>query len=189
MFRGEKERVKTTFTQEYACTVTLQPKCRCLNANAQYKAYTPMLEQQLRAKFPNCRLSMVAELTKTFDIHYHGIISFDQIHLGRIKNIPRYFRDMFRTHSTIGFVLLKVITEDNIWLDYLLKRKQEFYDDLEESSLICDDNDRIWDYERSRQAQPGEPSRVDYPVRSDAGIRSGKKKFVTNYFLSGAEII
>jgi len=140
MFKGEKQISVTKLTQPYALTVTLLPKARLYSAKQQYQTYAPIIEQQLRAKFPNCRLTLVAELTKTFDIHFHGIIQFDMLYLGKVVNIPRYFRDMFRRHSHIGFVLLKVITEDVIWIDYLKKSIDEFYSDLNEQSTICDDN-------------------------------------------------
>lgn len=141
MFKGEKPLVKSKLTQCYALTVTLQPKARLDSAKQQYETFAPLVEQQLRAKFPNCKLTLVAELTKSFDIHFHGIIQFDLLCLGKVQNIPRYFRDMFRRHNKIGFVLLKVMTDEKVWLDYIGKALDEFYLDVGEQAIVCNDHD------------------------------------------------
>jgi len=131
------------FTQEYAVTVTLLPKCRIYTTHEQYLKYANYILQIIDGLFPGNKLTMVCEMTKSYDLHFHGIITFDQSCIRSGVNVPRWFRDKFRNHPIIGFVLLKVITEREIWIDYLKKDISHFQGDLNVHPCIRDDFDII----------------------------------------------
>lgn len=100
---------------DYAFTITLKP--------AMYKK---TFERQLHETagglikiFKDCKISMVAELTQTFNIHYHGIISFDlEVH----GNDPvKVFFDRLRPFSKIGKSECKQLIHYETWTTYLNK--------------------------------------------------------------------
>lgn len=136
----EKKEVEPTFSQHYACTITLQPKTRKLSAEDQYEKYAhEVVLYDLQKIFPRCKLTLVAELTKSYDLHFHGIIQFDRRYIRKNQCIERMFRDRLRLHPIIGFVMLKVITDHNIWLDYITKSQDDFKQDLLLNPVIVDD--------------------------------------------------
>jgi len=133
------------YTQKYAFTITLHPKVRRLGSEAQYHAYSWPVCDFIQKKFPKCRLYMVTELTTSFDLHFHGVIQFDRSQLRKNQNMPRYFREAFRGHVFIGFVLLKPIDDEVKWLEYCIKTEKEFKIDMNLNPLIIDQIYNIFD--------------------------------------------
>jgi len=128
------------YSQDYAITVTLHPKVRKFTAEQQYDKFAhDVVLIELLKLFPKSRLSLVCELTKSYDIHFHGIISFNMALLKANTNVPRWFRDKFRNQSIIGFVLCKVIDNKDVWIEYILKSLPEFNKDMQRQGLITDD--------------------------------------------------
>lgn len=136
----EKVKPEISYSWKYALTLTLLPKVRTMTAEEQMSRYRQEIVPILRKFFPNCKLTIVAELTKTYDVHFHGTIQFDMTHMRGIVNPCRYFRDKFRRHKLIGFVLLKVIDNEDIWKDYISKGLKEFYADTGEPPVLVDDD-------------------------------------------------
>lgn len=113
------------YTQGYAFTITLKPHVRKMTCEEQYDFCTSYVTKTLKGFYPNCLLSMVAEMTKSYDLHFHGIIKFYNLNNG-IKNISKHFTDRFRGDKIIGYVLLKVMDDDEGWKTYLRKALCEF---------------------------------------------------------------
>jgi len=62
---------------------------------------------------------MIAELTKSFNIHAHGYIKV------RVKNAQRFIHDLFRGNKIIGYICLKPVDDHQKWLDYIIKDIQK----------------------------------------------------------------
>lgn len=140
MFKADSGKRIIRLSQEYAVTLTFHPKVRKFTAEEQYELYAHQTVQYVQQLFPNCKLSLICELTKTFDIHLHGIIQFDLLNIRTNQNMPKMFRDKFRNHSYIGFVLLKVITDDTVWFDYITKSLTDFESDTGKYPVLCDNH-------------------------------------------------
>jgi len=140
MFKADFGITPIKWSQQYACTLTLHPKVRKYTAEEQYEMFAHQLVNVLQTKFPNIKLTLVCELTKTYDIHFHGIISFDLSSLRKNQNLARMFRDTFRGHPYIGFVLLKQITEDVVWNEYILKSTADFETDINKYPVLIDNH-------------------------------------------------
>lgn len=115
---------ENSWTQGYAFTITLKPHVRKMTCEEQYDKFTPYVIKTLEGFYPNCLYTMVGEMTKSYDLHFHGIIKFQTNK--RIKNLLKHFCDTFRGDKIIGFVLLKVMDDDQGWLTYMGKALDEF---------------------------------------------------------------
>lgn len=126
MFNATKGELKgeDSFTQPYACTITLRPVVRRDDCETQYDKYTSYVVKQIKDRYPSCLLKLMCEMTKSYDLHFHGTIIFKSNK--RIKNYSKHFCDTFRRDKIIGFVLLKVITDDKIWDEYITKSCVDF---------------------------------------------------------------
>lgn len=73
-------------------------------------------------------ISLVCEVTKSCNLHFHGIIKCDPPKRGTVKqSIHNYFRKC----KYLGFIYLKEITDLPKWYEYIFKEydqtKQELY--------------------------------------------------------------
>lgn len=104
------------YTQEYAFTITLQPKLHKHSIRHQLDctAYS------ILPLFPHCLITIVVELTKQYNVHYHGIIQFYKPLL-KGKTPLSYWYNKLRNHATIGFTCLKVIDDIENWKKYITK--------------------------------------------------------------------
>jgi len=119
-------------TQRYSFTVTLKPKCFLKPAEDQYDMSVKVLCQLLQTKV-NC-YTLVAELTKNANVHYHGIVNFKM----GIRNINKYFQDMFRAHPVLGFVNIKVMDNEPGWVDYIKKDIKVTYESVGRRPIVHD---------------------------------------------------
>lgn len=102
-------------TQDYALTVTLQPKYHKLSVEEQYD----LLNNQINIitkRYPNVFLTLVVELTKSFNIHAHGFIKSPLE-----KTALRKMYDIFRNDVIIGYIYIKPIDDHSKWLEYICK--------------------------------------------------------------------
>lgn len=102
---------------KYSFTVTLQPKWFKFTATEQYDmTFTPLYQilSSLSARF-----GCIAELTKAFNIHYHGVITFNLDENNKLY--MKAFNDAFRKSLFFGFVNIKQITDEQGWINYLKK--------------------------------------------------------------------
>jgi len=119
----------------YAFTVTLKPKPYfLLMAEDQYDDTAMPLAEHLRAI--GLKFTLVSELTKNFNIHYHGIITLP---LGKDVNVRKKFVDSFRRSKLFGFVKIDQITNEEGWIDYIGKSLDEVYNAIHRRPIIKDD--------------------------------------------------
>lgn len=126
------------YTQDYALTVTLQPKYHKLAVEEQYDLLNNRINDILKQnRF--VKITLIVELTKSFNIHGHGFI---KIKLSRTSLRQMY--DIFRNDKIIGYVYLKPIDDHVKWLDYTTKDiKQTMINCLSRDPIIIDQFDYI----------------------------------------------
>lgn len=105
------------YTSEYALTVTTSRRCHNLTTEEQYKESKKELIDILELN--KIQHSLIFELTKNNDVHYHGIIKVPVN--DKIRDIKIFVCNLFRKRKFLGYICLKEITEYNIWFDYMKK--------------------------------------------------------------------
>lgn len=154
---------ETKFTQDYAITITLDPRIRKFSTNEQHNLMTPYVERILKntcvnaiadhkgkkpEEIPKPILTLVAEMTQSCDIHYHGVISFPMEYNLRcpIMFVRNQFRKRYTGHPSkmepkdyIGFILLKPIDDFDKWTEYFSKSIDDFKNRTKLGSIVCDD--------------------------------------------------
>jgi len=116
------------YTQDYALTVTLKPVHHKLKIEQQFELSSEeimILLDRVGAKY-----TMVCELTKAFNCHWHLILKMPYHKENCI--VERSIRDLFRKCKYIGFIYLKPVTEYHNWILYMIKSVTETY-----KILIC----------------------------------------------------
>lgn len=127
---------------DYSFTITLKPRIFRLNAEDQYdECYKHVL---LRLKQITTKCTLVAELTKNCNIHFHGICAFQRYATyNYIKRFHDHFRcrckNKFTCKCMIGFVNIKLTMNYPGWVDYISKSLKETYDSLSRRPIIIDD--------------------------------------------------
>lgn len=102
---------------KYAYTITLRSQLYKLNPEDQYDKTYLHIASLLKGLI--CTVDLVAELTRSCNIHYHGIIQFNNINSK--QNLQLMFRNIFRSDKYVGFVDIKQITDEEGWLNYIIK--------------------------------------------------------------------
>lgn len=103
---------------KYSFTITLKPNLFQYKAEEQYdKSYLTLVKHLMTL---SKKFSVVAELTKNYNIHYHGIITFT-LHEKQKSNFMKKFTDSFRKNTCFGFVNIKQITDEQGWINYITK--------------------------------------------------------------------
>lgn len=113
----------------YFFTITLQPNLYKLTADEQYDKTTPELIVML--KLLSEKFTLVTELTKSLNVHWHGIIQ-----LGDKKN-P--FVNMFRGDKMFGFVNISPIRNESQVYEYIRKDLENTAKELNRRSILRDD--------------------------------------------------
>lgn len=128
-------------SQKYAFTVTLKPKLYDHNAEDQYDKTSTVLEQSL-AKVGH-HFTCVTELTKSANIHYHGVIDFEMNHPNFIKKFHDHFRcrcsNKYKCKCLFGYVNIKVLEKEDGWKDYISKELKVTYDSISRRPIVRDD--------------------------------------------------
>lgn len=101
----------------YAFTITLQPKLYKLKPEEQYDKTYMHVAKLLKSM--NTDVDLIAELTRSANLHMHGIIRFKNFKPK--TNLMVMFHNSFRNDSFVGFVNIKQITDEKKWLDYIMK--------------------------------------------------------------------
>lgn len=113
-------------TQDYAFTITLKPKMFVHPLKKQLALTKDVLKELF--SLTCAQYTLVAEVTKNFNIHYHGIVNFHVIN--EFHNSDHYicmFKDCFRKSSQFGYTVVKVIDDFPKWSAYILKDRQKTY--------------------------------------------------------------
>lgn len=119
---------------KYAFTITLKPSMYKYTSEEQYDKTYMLTFKHLKSRC--LRLTMVAEHTKAFNLHYHGIITLT---VNKHQNIVKKFVDSFRNHPFIGFVNVKPMENEQGWIDYIKKDLVCTKSALGRPPLISDD--------------------------------------------------
>lgn len=117
--------------KEYSFTVTLKPVMYRVKAEKQYDITCDELEQRLKSL--NEKYTLVMELSKGYNVHYHGIIGLKKAVL---------FYDEFRDSKIFGHVYVKLIPtfEDmSNWKEYLRKDTKDNCEITNRRPIIKDD--------------------------------------------------
>lgn len=128
----------TPMTIEYAFTVTLRPKMYSYPASDQLALTARKLVLELGSLAGSNDFCVIAELTKTYNVHYHGIIRFP---LGRfvrpMEAFHNFFRKLYASTPHNGCfaqggskgIDIRPVSDFNGWKEYLCK-------DMKESKVI-----------------------------------------------------
>jgi len=120
---------------KYCLTITLKPKMYLYESEIQYDRTYMYIVNRLNCAIGNGKLTMIAELTKNSNIHYHSVITHsikDGRYIGKIIN------DIFRRDEFVGFVNIKPLDNENGWIDYISKSFDQFYIDNDRRPIIID---------------------------------------------------
>jgi len=123
----------------YSFTVTLLPRLYQSDATKQYDMTYTTVYRMVQSIFAyTSKLTIVAELTKQFCIHYHGILSIitDKSEV-RCRKI---FVDSFRNHPLLGFVNIKLMDDEAGWIKYISKDIHQTKDLVGRPPVLRDDH-------------------------------------------------
>lgn len=125
---------KDKVSVRYAFTVTLKPK-RWFDwpAEEQYDATAMPLAEYL--KTIGCKVTLVCELTKAYNVHYHGIITLPLV---KNANLMKRFVDSFRRSKDYGFVNIKPIDNEIGWIEYINKSLADTCKSINRRPIIID---------------------------------------------------
>lgn len=118
-----------------AFTLTCRPKLFRHTIDAQYQFVKD--EIQLISKLHNLKFSLYTELTKSCNIHAHGIVKGNRPIRGTFK---QYVHNAFRTTVSIGFIYLKDIDDIEKWYEYTIKDRVETLKDLTTRPIVMIDD-------------------------------------------------
>lgn len=113
-------KAETKYGQLYAITVTMNPKVFVNDINTQKK----LLQQAIGNLTNIIKISLICELTKSFNVHAHGVIQI-QMDNTTTRSPKQRIANLFRMLSNVGFVAIKDLDNDVGWRDYC----QKSYDD------------------------------------------------------------
>lgn len=122
-------------TIKYSCdlafTITLKPSEYRHTYEDQYKGTAYLLKSIFDSA--GCKYSMVAELTKQYNVHYHGIM---KVPLERGRDSCKWFFDRLRKLSCIGRSECEQVMNYDKWTVYLAK---DIKRDLDIVTVLKDD--------------------------------------------------
>lgn len=129
---------KVSETVRYSATVTLKPRMYQYKAEQQYDMSYPDLIKHLACNgYKN--ITVIAELTKNYNIHYHLTVTFPFGENSKYCNCMKKFVDSFRRSQMFGFVNIKQIDSEIGWIEYIGKQLKEFTDSTGRRPIIKDD--------------------------------------------------
>lgn len=116
----------------YSVTVTLKKEMYRLTPEEQYDQTATELLRIIKGV--GCTVTMVAELTSNFNLHYHlGLIFLDH------KDCLKKWHNLFRRSKVFGYTCVKQVTHDAGWIEYISKDLTETRKSLGRPSIISDE--------------------------------------------------
>lgn len=115
---------------DYSFTITLKPIM--YQKDIDYQHDETANELYVCLKLLSNKFSLVAELTSSMNVHYHGIIQL-------AEGGKRKFVNQFRGDKKFGYVCLKPITNLSGWCLYIKKDIKTTMDELCRRLIIEDD--------------------------------------------------
>lgn len=123
------------YSVDYSLTITLRPKCYIQEPEQQYDATYEYILRILRSLTEH--LSLVAEVTKSFNIHYHSIL---QLPLGDGNCLKKIYK-AFRNDPIVGFIKCDQTVDKATWIGYLKKDIIHTYNSINRRPIIYDHYD------------------------------------------------
>lgn len=121
-----KSAQKTAWSQGYAITLTLKPSEYRHTPEEQYKRTFRQIFERFQSR--KCKLTLVTELTKQYNVHYHGIVHVPMESISSTRPALRIIYDILRTMSFCGKSQIDVITDEVGWERYISKdQSKEHY--------------------------------------------------------------
>lgn len=124
-----------------AFTVTLLPHfTRTRTSVQQLEQSERIVRSFIRRSCPSAKISMVAELTKNSDIHYHALLTgYDN---PVIDTLSYYYNNLKRNKEyskVIGFICIKACPTPEHWVKYMLKDVNKTSSLLGQTSICVDE--------------------------------------------------
>jgi len=140
-----KKAPENEYCQDYALTVTVSAFVKQQKAELQLSATAMLLVQLLQPS----KMTIVAELTKNFDVHYHCTVAPRRASVVKVKNMCKYFVDKFRGIKHFGFICVKPVQDYKGWMDYMKKDLVTTRDLIKMNPVIKDDYSEFkeWTYD------------------------------------------
>lgn len=126
---------KTAFSMNnlYFFTITLKPVMYHHDVDKQHdETINEILLNLTMLCNKSCDYTIVCELTKAFNIHYHGIIDLT-------NSTKRKFINIFRNSSKTGFVNISLINDLSKTVEYIAKSIPQTHIDVGRRPIIKDD--------------------------------------------------
>lgn len=118
----------------YSGTLTLRPKLYVHEPHKQYDLVTDHITKILNTLCFD--YSLVSELTKTYNIHFHILSTFD---LKSHKYPLRDWHNAFRNDPYVGFTKIEQTLNDKVWIDYMKKDLIHSYNCSGRRPILKDD--------------------------------------------------
>jgi len=116
----------------YFFTLTLQPKYYKYKPEEQYDMTYMSIFQTIWALGSN--IAIIAELTKNYNIHYHGLIDSEGY-----SNLVKYFRDAFRNHKYVGYISIEQVVNEPKCKEYIIKDLMHTKEQISRPPIIVDE--------------------------------------------------
>lgn len=123
-------------SQKYAFTITLKPSMYKWSAREQFMRTYKQVKDVVKHLGP---ATIVAELTRNGNIHYHGVLQFfwkvDYKGL-----ITQRFHEAMRNHCNLfGHHNITPVTDEDGWVGYLKKGQESFLQTVEIGAIVSDE--------------------------------------------------
>lgn len=132
---------------EYSFTITIQPKYYKLEPEAQYDLVIKHIKEKLSTITDT--VTMVAELTKNYNIHMHGLCTF---YINPNKDNIKEWYKCWRNDIYVGYSNIKQCTDKPGWLEYMSKDFERTMKSLNRRPII---EDYLENYSSKDRAQYG----------------------------------
>lgn len=117
--------------QRFAVTLTFRPPVFRYKAEDQHDRHHVDVCDVLRGLG---RFSLVAELTKSSNVHFHALLECD----GSEVAVRKRVNDAVRRHPVIGFCCTKLCTDEPGWADYMSKEVSDYHEVMKRHPIIAD---------------------------------------------------
>lgn len=124
---------------DYFFTITLKPVMYKMDIDKQFDETCNELYVAL--VYLSDKVTLITELTKNFNIHYHGVI--------KLPGTKRQFINYFRNDKKFGFINCTPVVNMEKIIPYINKDLKNTYDELNRRVIIKDDYNCFTNKEKS----------------------------------------
>lgn len=134
--KGAKAAASDSGDNIYAFTQTLNNRLFKSKTSEEQYDQTHLHLYEILVSLGCKNILLVAELTQSSDVHYHAQFTLPGRNLDKVRYIVN---NRMRKCKFFGYRCIKLVTEEKIWLDYLLKDLKTTREMLSRQPIICDD--------------------------------------------------